>query len=202
MDRAATLAAVREKYPQYNDMSDDQLGNALADKYPKQYGDLRPAKHDQPQRPTAIEPTDLQQFADAAMMPWKQGDSVRQKIQDKYGGREEFMKMYDPKYGWVERNLVPPALGMVVAGGAGALAAESPVLAGAISKAEPALSKYVLPGLEKGLAKTGEAIEKIEPAVKRLLTEDALKKALEALGIGTIGYQAGKRVFGGGGGKE
>src|SRR5437660_11189242 len=42
MPRAETLAAVREKYPQYQDMSDDALGSALAAKYP-QYADLAPA---------------------------------------------------------------------------------------------------------------------------------------------------------------
>src|SRR6266566_2575817 len=42
MPRAETLAAVREKYPQYKDMSDDALGTALAAKYP-QYADLAPA---------------------------------------------------------------------------------------------------------------------------------------------------------------
>lgn len=40
MDRAGTLAVVRQKYPQYNDMSDDQLASALAAKYP-QYADLK-----------------------------------------------------------------------------------------------------------------------------------------------------------------
>lgn len=39
MGRPETLAAVREKYPQYADMSDDQLGSALAAKYPA-YADL------------------------------------------------------------------------------------------------------------------------------------------------------------------
>src|SRR5437867_2685056 len=37
--RAATLAAVREKYPQYADMTDDALAGALAAKYPV-YADL------------------------------------------------------------------------------------------------------------------------------------------------------------------
>jgi hypothetical protein len=41
MGRPETLAAVREKYPQYADMSDDALGTALAAKYP-QYADLAP----------------------------------------------------------------------------------------------------------------------------------------------------------------
>lgn len=39
MGRTETLAAVREKFPQYGDMSDDQLGDALAAKYPE-YQDL------------------------------------------------------------------------------------------------------------------------------------------------------------------
>jgi hypothetical protein len=39
-DRAATLAAVREKYPVYADISDDELGTRLAAKYPKEYGFL------------------------------------------------------------------------------------------------------------------------------------------------------------------
>jgi len=41
-DRTATLKAVREKYPQYADMTDDALGRALATKYPA-YADLAPA---------------------------------------------------------------------------------------------------------------------------------------------------------------
>jgi hypothetical protein len=39
--REETLAKVRQKYPQYADMSDDALGTALAAKYP-QYADLAP----------------------------------------------------------------------------------------------------------------------------------------------------------------
>src|SRR3990167_4047615 len=41
-DRTATLKAVRGKYPQYADMTDDALGRALATKYPA-YADLAPA---------------------------------------------------------------------------------------------------------------------------------------------------------------
>lgn len=42
-DRAATLATFREKYPMYGDMSDDQLGSKLAEKYPDDYGYLAKA---------------------------------------------------------------------------------------------------------------------------------------------------------------
>ncbi len=41
MGREATLAAFREKYPQYKDLSDDALGTSLAAKYPA-YADLAP----------------------------------------------------------------------------------------------------------------------------------------------------------------
>src|SRR4029077_8899227 len=52
MGRSQTLAAVREKYPQYNDMSDDALGDALAAKYP-QYADLKSPAGSKPTTPPA-----------------------------------------------------------------------------------------------------------------------------------------------------
>jgi hypothetical protein len=50
MGRAETLTAVRAKYQQYQDMSDDALGSALAAKYP-QYRDLAPAAAAPPPMP-------------------------------------------------------------------------------------------------------------------------------------------------------
>lgn len=42
MGRAATLAAVREKYPEYRQWSDDDLAAGLAERFPKVYGDMVP----------------------------------------------------------------------------------------------------------------------------------------------------------------